>query len=844
MPQRMTPLLGATAPHSEFSEIDEDVDGQGQKTTTAAGGGTDLRVRNEDAVDVWGVKYNQEEHFPDGGQGDNEAFYDSLEQHQPRRNSNHWCEYGALRPGTTVKIQVGDVALARKAWKKRRRSGSPLLVPCSILDVDRKSMVRWNLIFLLEKFGRQSSKNNKKSGIEISVSELAKKYRFYLKSSFERQVQDLGYESKHELMKDLFNQKVQESYGVRLVEKQLDNNDDEFDTMLYLQAPISRLKGQSRTKNAPLLQFRLDQDNGGNADGDDHTLFHTGYIRALKEESAPAASSTEDSDVEATNNNNDEDDDDEDQHKQRLRRAYTFLPLSAALRVSQRDDMETSMVEQGRIYTAVVFDYAKIGDGGSPLLTLSLNAVGARDNLKIKPDKRFVSNNEQRGAGPSINNNKKNNSIKKPKLMIDDLKVGSGPYRAKVVKMVRGRAIVRLDVAKDSETYGDNSNHLLGSLHFRDAVVPDSCEANLKQDEQSNKFSTSFMDFSDDEIDGDDDEDLEDLIASSIDDLDAFDDDDDEEEEDGDEDDDEDFNDLNAIYEGNDDSNDDLVDELLSLRSIDSFEEGTFEEGEFEEDISHLFRTDENGNLLYDEAAIEVVGEDAELDGEIDDDYEDEDDEDTLDEDISQMYAENSDGSITFHDPETGESLIIDENDPTFEDLKTMASLINDDNGLAHTEAESKTEAKEKHPESKPPHFVGKKLHLGDIVDVYVLSISKQSGQCKVTTNPLVRGQNAKELKKQGHALKKKSNLKRKLGGSLKKINSMKGKELTGVVKAASKNWVYIQPESQADLPVGIATMEEELVGLTAGDNVRIEVAGIDSERGQLSLKLISKCTP
>jgi hypothetical protein len=89
-------------------------------------------------------------------------------------------EYGALSPGTVVQVQVGDVSLARKAWKKRRRTGSPLLIPCSILNVDRQSMVRWNLIYLLEKFGRSH-----KEGVEISETQLSKRYRTFLKSSLQ-----------------------------------------------------------------------------------------------------------------------------------------------------------------------------------------------------------------------------------------------------------------------------------------------------------------------------------------------------------------------------------------------------------------------------------------------------------------------------------------------------------------------------------------------------------------------------------------------------------------------------------------------------------------------------------
>jgi hypothetical protein len=89
-------------------------------------------------------------------------------------------EYGALAAGTVVQVQVGDLSLARKAWKKRRRTGSPLLVPCSILNVDQRSMVRWNLIFLLEKFGQAQA-----DGIRISATDLSQRYRKFLKSSLQ-----------------------------------------------------------------------------------------------------------------------------------------------------------------------------------------------------------------------------------------------------------------------------------------------------------------------------------------------------------------------------------------------------------------------------------------------------------------------------------------------------------------------------------------------------------------------------------------------------------------------------------------------------------------------------------
>jgi len=106
--------------------------------------------------------------------------HDQMVSDQNQEGGATRSEYGALAPGTVVQVQVGDLSLARKAWKKRRRTGSPLLVPCSILNVDRRSMVRWNLMFLLEKFGQAQA-----DGIQISASNLSQRYRKFLSSSLQ-----------------------------------------------------------------------------------------------------------------------------------------------------------------------------------------------------------------------------------------------------------------------------------------------------------------------------------------------------------------------------------------------------------------------------------------------------------------------------------------------------------------------------------------------------------------------------------------------------------------------------------------------------------------------------------
>lgn len=135
--------------HPEFSVVGEDDDSQPTERT-----GSDISIVAEVKAPVPAASATQE------------------------KSNKQNPDYGALAPGTVVQVQIGDLALARKAWKKRRRTGSPLLVPCSVLNVDRQSMVRWNLIHLLEKFGRSRS-----DGIVITAPDMAKHYRSYLKSS-------------------------------------------------------------------------------------------------------------------------------------------------------------------------------------------------------------------------------------------------------------------------------------------------------------------------------------------------------------------------------------------------------------------------------------------------------------------------------------------------------------------------------------------------------------------------------------------------------------------------------------------------------------------------------------
>ena len=121
--------------------------------------------------------------------------------------------------------------------------------------------------------------------------------------------------------------------------------------------------------------------------------------------------------------------------------------------------------------------------------------------------------------------------------------------------------------------------------------------------------------------------------------------------------------------------------------------------------------------------------------------------------------------------------------------------------------------------------------------------MSKQSGQFTVTTNPTVQGLKAKDLKKEGNTSKKLDRLKKGLGGSLQKIFDLKGHECGGVIRATSQTgeWFYVEPDIEG-LPVGVATLVQGVnAEFSAGDNVRVKIAGVDEDRGQLAMHLLGK---
>ncbi|GAX27445.1 hypothetical protein FisN_23Hh091 [Fistulifera solaris] len=597
--------------------------------------------------------------------------------------------FAAMEPGTVVQIQVGDVSLARKAWKKRRRSGSPLLVPCSVLKVDRQSTVRWNLIYLLEKFGSKHA-----AGTRISLVELTRRHRKHLQSSLTHQATVMGHETAGDLVQALFHKQVQESYGVKL------NVEDD---MLWLEAPISKFRAQKRANGAAVLQFE-----------DDHTedtLRHTGMVRNRRMDEAGDA-----------NNNS---------------TVYRLQPLSAALRINQ-DDVDSGTIKNGSFHAAVVFDYDKEGDAGSPLLTLSLNPSRnqVRERLKI------VDRSQQ--------------LIQNPKHLLHTLSVGQGPMRGKVVRFFKGGAIIDCGVGRKVNSRGSAHQvvRVEGILRFKDAFVSDGSARSFE--------GKQFDDDGDDESEDEEDEDWDDLLT--IEDLDGMDEDEDDA-----------YGDDNENYDG---PSAELGKVLKQLEEDEDFADS--------EDITHLFET-------------------------------------------------RADGSIVYHDPESGDETLILADDEDVEE---------DDDKAAFKKYRRSTQHTKRSVQKIWPLASGLRrsvrLYIGDEIDVYVKSISKQSSQLLLTMDSSIQGRKAKDLKDEDKVQKKLTRLAKQIGG-LHKIDTLRGQEHNGVVKATSNagDWLYVQPDVEG-LPVGVASVLTDHE-LHEGDEVRIRIEGVDENRGQIAMLILNK---
>jgi hypothetical protein len=644
-------------------------------------------------------------------------------------------QYAALPPGTVVQIQVGDVGLARKAWKKRRRSGSPLLVPCSVLNVDRASTVRWSLIYLLEKFGRSAGN---RGGTLLSLASLAQRYRSHLKSSLTKQAKALGSDDPKALVQALFNQRVQESYGIKMTE---DENGE-----IFLQAPVSRMRAQKRAAQSPVLQVADDFQQ--------ETLKHTGVVRSRRAETPEEDASN----------------------------IYQLQPLSAALRVNQKEDVDGGQVQTGSMHTAVVFHYDAAGDAGAPLLTLSLNSA-PRERLRFGADSKYDS------------------VIRSPKHMLKELKAGEGPLRGKVVRMIKGGALVDCGIGRRVSSRSESDMvRVLGMLRFQDAVI-EQPRAGVPQPSWS------------EDADGDD-EAWKDIL--SFDELEV--------------------DDVKEEMEEEDEAELEELEKEQDVASLFNFDDQD-DVGADVEDITHLFTTETDGSLTYtdpDTGGVQQVST-----GEyLEDDEEDDEDEDeaVIDEMATELREEIED--------EIGEDVLLSVVGKIGVPQRNAVPMdIDEDDkedeedGPVVFQRPAKNVAK-----TTDSTFRTKRLHVGDEVKVYVRSVAKQSNQIFFSMKSSIVGKKPKDIKEETEREKKLGRLLKQVGG-MQQIRRLEGRIMNGTVKAISHtgDWLYIEPQEDS-LPVGIAFGDETLrQGLAKGDTVRIQLEGVDETRGQLSMKVLSR---
>lgn len=245
----------------------------------------------------------------------------------------------AIEPGSTVRIQIGDISLARKAWKKRRRNKSPLLVPCSLLTKDLHASLQDNILYLVKKFGSP----------RLSVDELLRRQRSHLMSPISNEtIEALSASSKVGWI----------SSGAL---SDVPDEDSLIQLLLFLFPPgnahgldvskrgesgqwslqlrgVSYTKARKQAAAAAVVQFR---DGSSSACEGRLCWEHTGLVRTRSDDGK-----------------------------------YTLQPLSAALRIPNHQNGELLSVmgtNNDGIVSAFVWDYDVHGDAGSPMIVLSLN---------------------------------------------------------------------------------------------------------------------------------------------------------------------------------------------------------------------------------------------------------------------------------------------------------------------------------------------------------------------------------------------------------------------------------------------------------------------------------------
>ena len=241
---------------------------------------------------------------------------------------------------------------------------------------------------------------------------------------------------------------MQKAVGVRLwLSPREEHSNDEDNRAMWLMAPISKQRAHRMASQAGLLQFESDYNNNDaeETNDDDNRIPHTGVLRI--------------------------------RNPNKTKSSHILKPLSAALRVSQRE-LDRGIIQNGSKLNAIVFSFDQMGDGGSPLMTFSLHRTRGQviDRLKLKAaGNRHFSQEQRVEFVGDVNMNFK------------DLKVGDGPYKAKVARLSTrsGAAFVDIGVGRTNK---EGTTRVFGMLRFDDLV-----ESAMKHKDESEVVTSEHV---------------------------------------------------------------------------------------------------------------------------------------------------------------------------------------------------------------------------------------------------------------------------------------------------------------------------------------------------------------
>jgi len=359
-------------------------------------------------------------------------------------------EAALLLPGHRLRIRVGDVAQSRKAWKKRRRNASPILIPCSVLGVDRTDMVRRNVITLLNMIGEEMvdmapAADGSVPPLGATVGKIGRAYKRRL-GDLRKHALDLGHDTVESLLSSLFDSdsdsNSSNSHGVRTFVEPRHGN-----LILCTSSTSYPTKHQARSlaSLAGMVQVRCPEDDDRN-----NMMIHTGssYVR-IPLSVGPG----------------------------KLPR-YTSELLGSALRVEASSQTRYMMGDE---FDAYVYDYDEKGDNGCPLLTLTpedesrriLRGRGGgarRAALSTSTAEAFVRDWDDAFAETGNNNVGSSSDLRE----LSDLKIGDGPYNATIVAISSRSGALFVDVGvgrRRGKKYGGGDGgviKVLGMLRFDD----------------------------------------------------------------------------------------------------------------------------------------------------------------------------------------------------------------------------------------------------------------------------------------------------------------------------------------------------------------------------------------